>query len=118
MNPQEYYKNKTVLITGGAGAIGSNLTKELSELEVKTAIVLDNMVAGYEWNLPKNKNILLIKGSITDDVMLKRVFNEGPSIVFHLAAFFATQNSVDYPEKDLETNGLGTLKLLEYSNLT
>jgi nucleoside-diphosphate-sugar epimerase len=118
MNPQEYYKDKTVLITGGAGAIGSNLTKELSTLGVKTAIVLDNMAAGYEWNLPKNKNILLVKGSITDDVMLKRVFNEGPSIVFHLAAFFANQNSVDYPEKDLETNGLGTLKLLEYSNLT
>jgi len=38
--------------------------------------------------------------------------------VFHLAAHFANQNSVDNPETDLEINGLGTLKVLEYANLT
>ena len=41
-----------------------------------------------------------------------------PSTVFHLAAFFANQNSVDYPEKDLLVSGLGTIKVLEYSVLT
>jgi nucleoside-diphosphate-sugar epimerase len=45
------------------------------------------------------------------------VFNEKPDIIFHLAALFANQNSVDHPELDLDINGKGTLKLLEYSSL-
>jgi nucleoside-diphosphate-sugar epimerase len=61
--------------------------------------------------------MLFVKGDITNDIDLKRVFNEKPDIIFHLAAFFANQNSVDYPENDLKTNGLGTLKLMEYSVL-
>ncbi len=116
MDNKEYFKDKVILITGGAGAIGSNLTKELSRLESKTVIILDNMSAGFEWNIPKANNILFVKGCVTDEQALKRVFREKPDIVFHLAAFFANQNSVDYPEKDLNTNALGTLKLLQYSN--
>ena len=38
--------------------------------------------------------------------------------MYHLAAFFANQNSVDHPEYDLEVNGLGTLKLLQYASLS
>ena len=47
---------------------------------------------------------MFVKGSVTDDISLKRVFQEKPEIVFHLAAFFANQNSVDYPERDLSVN--------------
>lgn len=112
-----YYRDKVILVTGGAGAIGSNLCKALSDLQAKMIIILDDLSASYEWNIPSEPNIIFIKGSVTNDVSLKRVFNEKPSHVFHLAAFFANQNSVDYPERDLEVNGFGTLKLLEYSNL-
>ncbi|MCM8819527.1 MAG: NAD-dependent epimerase/dehydratase family protein, partial [Candidatus Omnitrophica bacterium] len=52
------------------------------------------------------------------EIKLKRVFFEKPQIVFHLAAFFANQNSIDHPEADLMVNGLGTLKILEYSVFT
>ncbi|QEE16047.1 NAD-dependent epimerase/dehydratase family protein [Promethearchaeum syntrophicum] len=111
----KYYKDKIVVITGGAGAIGSNLTKKLIELDA-FVIVVDDLSSSYEWNLPQNAtNLLFIKGDIADDIVLKRIFNEKPDLLFHLAAFFANQNSVDYPEKDLNTNGFGTLKLLEYS---
>jgi len=72
----------------------------------------------YEWNVPKLKNIKFINGSILDDEMLKRVFKEKPDYVFHLAAHFANQNSVDNPETDLMVNGIGTLKVLQYANLT
>lgn len=113
----KYYKDKKVLVTGGAGAIGSNLVKALSEIGTKLVIVLDDLSSGYEWNIPSAPNVLFVKGSVTDDIALKRVFQEGPEIVFHLAAFFANQNSVDYPERDLMVNGFGTLKVLEYSNL-
>jgi len=113
----DFYKGKTILVTGGAGAIGSNLCKRLSDLDAGLIIILDDMSASYEWNIPSRHNILFVKGSVTDDISLKRVFNEEPSLVFHLAAFFANQNSIDYPEKDLHVNGFGTLKVLEYSKL-
>jgi nucleoside-diphosphate-sugar epimerase len=41
-----------------------------------------------------------------------------PDVVFHLAAFFANQNSVDYPQRDLMTNGLGTLLVYQYAQLS
>jgi len=113
----KHWKDKKVLVTGGAGAIGCNLTKSLSELEAKLVIVLDDLSASGEWNIPSRPNVLFVRGDVTDDIALKRVFSEEPEYVFHLAAFFANQNSVDYPEKDLLVNGLGTLKLLEYSHL-
>ncbi|MHA1768096.1 MAG: GDP-mannose 4,6-dehydratase, partial [Promethearchaeota archaeon] len=105
-----FWKKKRVLITGGAGAIGSNLTKKISELGADLVIVLDDLSASYEWNIPSASNVLFVKGSVVDDISLKRVFQENPTHVFHLAAFFANQNSVDFPEKDINVNGMGTLK--------
>jgi len=115
---KNYYKNKKILITGGAGAIGSNLTQALSKIGAELIIVLDDLSSSFEWNIPSEKNILFVKGSILDEVKLKRVFFERPQIVFHLAAFFANQNSIDHPEQDLMVNGMGTLKVLEYSVFT
>jgi len=114
---KNYYKDKIILVTGGAGAIGSNLTRALSEAGARMVIILDNLSSSYKWNVPSLPNVMFVEGDITNDIDLKRVFNEGPEIVYHLAAFFANQNSIDYPEKDLWVNGFGTLKVLEYSRL-
>jgi len=114
---KKHYEGKTVLITGGAGAIGSNLTRVIAGLNAKTVIVLDDMSAAYEWNIPSLPNVLFVKGSVTDEIDLKRVFAMQPDIVYHLAAFFANQNSVDYPQRDLITNGLGTLLILQYAQM-
>lgn len=111
------YDGKTILVTGGAGAIGGNLCRKLSELNAKKVVILDDLSSSYEWNIPKAKNIMFVKGSILDDEMLKRVFKEKPEYVFHLAAHFANQNSVDNPEIDLMVNGMGILKVLEYAQL-
>jgi nucleoside-diphosphate-sugar epimerase len=111
------YVGKKVLVTGGAGAIGSNLVRALAELGSQV-IVLDDLSSSVRWNLPSLPGILFVQGDVLDEVKLKRVWQERPQIVFHLAAFFANQNSVDHPERDLMVNGLGTLRLLEYSNLT
>jgi len=113
----KYYKGKTILVTGGAGAIGSNLCRRLAELGAQV-IILDDLSASERWNVPSMPGILFVEGDILDEVKLKRVFFERPQIVFHLAAFFANQNSVDHPERDLMVNGLGTLRVLEYSILT
>jgi nucleoside-diphosphate-sugar epimerase len=117
MNDHSDFKGKTVLVTGGAGCVGSNLCKRLAELEAKEIIILDDLSSAYEWNIPKAKNISFVEGSILDDEMLKRVFKKRPQYVYHLAAHFANQNSVDNPEKDLLVNGLGILKVLEHAQL-
>ena len=113
----EYYEGKRILVTGGAGCVGGNLCRELSKLNAGKVTILDDLSSAYEWNIPRAKNIEFVQGSILDDEMLKRVFKDKPDYVFHLAAHFANQNSVDNPEKDLMVNGLGILKVLEYSQL-
>lgn len=117
---EDYLKNlegKTVLVTGGAGAIGSNLSKALAQQKAKLVIVLDDLSAAYQWNIPSLSNVLFVRGSVTDEATLKRVFALNPDIVYHLAAFFANQNSVDYPQRDLMVNGLGTLLVYQYAQL-
>jgi nucleoside-diphosphate-sugar epimerase len=113
----EVFDGKTVLVTGGAGAIGSNLVKKLSDLKTKKIIIIDDFSSSYDWNVPASPKVTLIKGSILDDEKLKWAFKEKPHIVYHLAAHFANQNSVDNPETDLMVNGMGTLKVLELAHL-
>jgi UDP-glucose 4-epimerase len=103
---------KSILVTGGAGAIGSHLVMRLAAAGHKVA-VLDDLSSGHEKLLPPS--VEFIKGSITDDDILDSAFKSRPDIVFHLAALFANQQSVDRPELDLEVNGLGTLKMLRKS---
>jgi len=112
------YKAKNILITGGAGCIGSNLTKALLEAEAAKIVILDDLSAAERWNIPIAPNVIFIESSVLDEEALKRAFSQRPDFVFHLAAHFANQNSVDNPEIDLLVNGQGTLKVLEYSHLT
>ena len=111
------FDGRRVLVTGGAGAIGTNLVRALAEAGA-SVIVIDDLSASERWNVPSLPGVLFVEGSILDEVKLKRVFSERPEVVWHLAAFFANQNSVDHPESDLMVNGMGTLRLLEYSGLT
>jgi nucleoside-diphosphate-sugar epimerase len=114
---KDSYKGRTVLVTGGAGAIGSNLTRTLAELGAQV-IILDDLSSAERWNVPSLPGVMFVEGDVLDEIKLKRVFFDRPSVIFHLAAFFANQNSLDHPEKDLMVNGMGTLRLLEYSVFT
>ena len=114
----EEYEGKQVLITGGAGCIGSNLTRALLRANVEKICVLDDLSSAERWNIPDDPNVTFIHGSVLDDEVLKRAFSEKPDYVFHLAALFANQNSIDHAETDLKVNGLGILKVLQYSHLT
>ncbi|MFC1932896.1 NAD-dependent epimerase/dehydratase family protein [Chloroflexota bacterium] len=111
------YNGKSILITGGAGCIGSNLTRALLKAEAAKIIVLDDLSAAERWNIPDAPNVIFIEGSILDEEVLKRAFSYRLDFVFHLAAHFANQNSVDNPETDLLVNGLGTQNILQYSHL-
>ncbi len=107
-------KNKNILITGGAGAIGSNLINQL--YQKNNIFVVDNLVSGTKTNIPISPNIIFIEGDILDNNLLENIFKNKIDIVFHLATFFANQNSVDHPQKDLDVNGRGTLLLLQLSH--
>ena len=112
------YKDKKIIITGGAGCIGSNLTKALVRAKAAKITVLDDLSSAEKWNVPDAPSVAFVQGSILDEDILKKVFAEKPDFVFHLAAHFANQNSVDHPETDLLVNGMGTLKLLEYARVS
>lgn len=112
------YTGKTVLVTGGAGCIGSNTVGVLLEVGAEKVIVLDDFSSSYRWNLSNHPRLQIVEGSILDEQKLKQVFYERPNFVIHYAAHFANQNSIDHPETDLEVNGLGLLRVLEYCRLT
>jgi nucleoside-diphosphate-sugar epimerase len=111
------YTSKRILITGGTGCIGSNLVKALLKAEPERIVLIDDLSASYEWNIPKDSKVIFVHGNVLDDEKMKGAFSFKPHYVFHLAAHFANQNSVDHPETDLLVNTLGTLKTLEYANL-
>lgn len=111
------YEGKTILITGGAGMIGSNLIRTLLKAEPEKIIVIDDLSASFEWNLPKDPKVHFIRGGILEEEKMKKAFSFKPQHVFHLAAHFANQNSVEHPETDLLVNALGTLRTLEYAQL-
>jgi nucleoside-diphosphate-sugar epimerase len=110
------YRGKTVLITGGAGCIGSNLCRALLDAGAAQVVLLDDLSAGSRWNLPSPDRLTFIQGSVTDAKILARALARQPDVLFHLAAFFANQNSVEHPEEDLHVNGLGTLRVLQQAH--
>ena len=71
-NINQQYEGQTILVTGGAGAIGSNLVKRLAGWGAKKVIILDNLTAAYRWNIPNLANVQFVNGDITDDGDLKR----------------------------------------------
>jgi UDP-glucose 4-epimerase len=111
----DYYSGKTVLVTGGAGAIGTNLCQSILLKGAEKVIIFDNLSSSYLWNVPNMSRLLFVKGDIRNKDDLFRVFRHRPQIIFHLAAFFANQNSVDYPLINEEVNVSGLLNILEMS---
>jgi len=101
-----------ILVTGRAGAIGSRLVHGLHREH--DVLVLDDLSSGWLDNI-RGLPIRFWRGSVTDEEILNEVFAAQPEIIFHLAANFANQNSVDNPLKDLQVNGIGTLKLLQFA---
>lgn len=102
-----------VLVTGGAGAIGSRLVRRMLQEEPESVTVIDDLSSGYEWLLPEDRRVQVMRTDVAN-LMDSGLRLQRP-VVFHLAAFFANQNSVDHPTDDLHTNGLGTLAALMWS---
>jgi UDP-glucose 4-epimerase len=102
-----------VVVTGGAGAIGSRLVRRLLDRGARSIVVVDDLSSGYDWLLPEDPRVKLCRGDVAQ--IAKAGINSSEPVVFHLAAFFANQNSVDHPLDDLHTNGIGTLATLMWA---
>ena len=103
----------TTVVTGGAGAIGSRLVARVLAQGAERVVVVDDLSSGHAWLLPTDARVQLTRSDVCD-TLDQRLEAERP-LVFHLAAFFANQNSVDHPRDDLRTNGLGTLTTLMWA---
>lgn len=99
-----------ILVTGGAGFIGSNLVKILCDKGYNVR-VLDDLSTGHKDNL-KGLDIEFIQGDIRDKECIKRALHKVKT-VYHLAAHIGNVKSIKYPSIDLEINIKGTLTILE-----
>lgn len=101
--------SRRLVVTGGAGFIGSNLAKELAQKH--DVVIIDNLSTGRIGNLAQVHDIEFINGSITNFSLLKDVFT-GAHGVFHQAALPSVQRSVNDPISTNVTNIDGTLNVL------
>jgi UDP-glucose 4-epimerase len=100
-----------VLITGGAGFIGSTIAKDLA-MNGADVIVLDNLSSGYRVNINGHAGIQLIEEDIRNSAAVDAAV-AGADAVFHLAASVGNKRSIDQPINDAEINVIGTLRVLE-----
>lgn len=103
-------KQRRILVTGGAGYIGSHACKTLSRAGF-TPVTVDNLVYGHQWAVKWGP---FIKGDIHDSRLLDRVFRSySPAAVIHFAAFAYVGESVSDPGKYYQNNVAGTISLLD-----
>lgn len=105
--------DSNILITGGAGFIGSNLiNKIISSYDVKQIIIVDNLISSESFNIPQSKKIKFLFGSISDDAILNEIPNI--DIVFHLSCYHGNQSSIANPIEDHDNNLITSLKLYDF----
>jgi len=107
-------KNKNVIVTGGAGFIGSHLVDELLMENVRNISIYDNFSSGFKGNIEHiqgKRGVSIVKGDILDFKLLCEVMRD-IDVVFHHAAILEIPKILEDPVTDLEVNALGTLNVL------
>lgn len=103
---------KKILITGGAGFIGSTLANHL--LNDYQVTVVDDLSMGKKENLTSNTNLVFIEGSVTDEKLMTDLLSkEQFTFIFHLAAIASVADSVERPVETHKVNFESVLLLLE-----
>ena len=105
----EELRNKEVLVTGGCGFIGSQVTKQLSDLDAKITII-DNLSSGKEEYIKKIPNVSLINADLNDKEKIQDAV-KNKDYVINLAALPFIPDSYFYPNEFFETNVNATINL-------
>ncbi len=104
--------NMKVLITGGAGFVGSNLADQLLA-RGDQVLVIDNYSTGRRDNLVPHANLTVVEGTIADADLVNRTFDDfGPEVVVHAAASYKDPHNW---EEDARTNTLGSALITQAS---
>ena len=116
-------ENKTILVTGAAGFIGSNLVKRIyKEVPSAKVVGIDNMNSYYDVSLKEFRlkeleeysDFTFVKGNIADKELINNLFDEyKPSIVVNLAAQAGVRYSITNPDAYVESNLVGFFNILE-----
>src|SRR3954451_2594870 len=102
--------SKNVLVTGGAGYIGSHACKALAHAGY-TPIAYDNLVYGHRWAVKWGP---LVEGDIGDSALVQKTLREyDVAAVMHFAAYCYVGESMTAPEKYFENNAVNAFRLLE-----
>ena len=104
--------NSTILVSGGAGFVGSNLVKHLLAQGAAKVHIVDNLLSAERVNVPDDQRVIFSEASIADDALLGSLKDEY-DYVFHLSTYHGNQSSIHDPLADHANNTLTTLKLYE-----
>jgi UDP-glucose 4-epimerase len=107
------FSNKTALVVGGAGFVGSNLVQALLEQDAKKVFVVDNLLSSEISNVPNDPRVIFLHGSIADQRTLDRIPDD-IEFVWHLACYHGNQSSIADPIADHDNNTLTSLMLFEH----
>lgn len=109
----ETFANADILIVGGAGFVGSNLTKYLlAETDVNQITIIDNFLSSDPENLPNDSRVRVIEGSASEALTLNKI-SEDTNFIFQLACFHGNQSSIANPLLDLQNNLLPNLMVYD-----
>ena len=101
-----------ILITGGAGFIGSHIVDKLIQNNYEV-VVVDNLSSGALGNLPSHRNLKFYKNDILIDDLTSIFENEQPEFCIHLVSQTSVIKSIENPINDAELNIVATLKLID-----
>ena len=104
------FEDRNVLVTGGAGFIGSEMIRQLLGKKANVT-VLDNLASGKKEYLPSNKKLKVIKGNIVDEKVVKKAVKD-QEVIYNLAALPFIPDSYHYPVDFFKVNTIGNLNVL------
>src|SRR5579862_1706426 len=105
---------KTVLVTGGAGFVGTAVVRELLDQTTARLVIVDSLRNGRREHLPLTERVVLRQGDLADAELLARLVAEmRPELVLHLAALHFIPYCNAQPGETLQVNVVGTQNLLE-----
>jgi nucleoside-diphosphate-sugar epimerase len=109
------FEGTRVLVSGGAGFVGSNLVRQLAREGAREIVIVDNLLSAERWNVPEAPGVTFVEGSIADTDQLRQWLE--PRVVFdyvfHLSTYHGNQSSIHDPIADHDNNLVTTLRLFD-----
>ncbi len=106
---------KYIVVTGGAGFIGSNLINSLTAYDKKLKIIsIDNYFTGIKKNHIKNKNVKYLRGDTRNISQILSKYKKHIKVIFHFAEFSRIAQSFDNLEKCFNSNIIGSYEVIQF----